>query len=133
MTSTFAKNVVVFVCTVLAVLATSNPEARPASRASAAELREIPITATRFAFEPSRVEVMEGETVRLIVSSADGVHGIGIKKFKVSKVIPRGGKPVVIEFTATAPGEYEIVCSEYCGEGHEKMKGVLVVSARSGA
>ena len=130
MTSTFAKNVMVFVCTVLALHLGS---AGAVTKAHAEEPREIAVTAMRFAFEPSRIEVMEGETVRLVVSSADGVHGIGIKKFKVSKLIPRGGKPVVIEFTATAPGEYEIVCSEYSGEGHEKMKGALVVSARSGA
>ena len=32
--------------------------------------------------------------------SADGVHGVEIKKFKVKKEIPRGAAPVMIEFTA---------------------------------
>ena len=95
------------------------------------EPREIPIVAKRFAFEPERVEVMEGERVRLVVTSADGVHGLEIKKFRVNKRVPRGGEPVVIEFVASAAGEFAILCSEYCGKDHESMKGTLVVSAKT--
>lgn len=94
--------------------------------------RVIEVVAKRFAFEPSRIEVAEGETVRLLVRSADGVHGFGIRKFKVAEEIPRGGEPVMIEFTAAAAGEFEILCSEYCGKGHEEMKARLVVVARDG-
>ena len=94
------------------------------------EPRDIPIVAKRFAFEPARVEVMEGERIRLVVSSADGVHGIEIKKFKVNKKVPRGGEQVTIDFVASAPGEYPILCSEYCGNDHEDMRGTLVVAAK---
>ena len=94
------------------------------------EPREIPIVAKKFAFEPERVEVAEGERVKLVVTSADSVHGLEIKKFRVNKKVPRGGEPVVIEFVAAAAGEFPIVCSEYCGKDHETMKGMLVVSAK---
>jgi cytochrome c oxidase subunit 2 len=87
--------------------------------------------AKRFTFEPARVEVTEGERVKLIVTSGDGVHGLEIKKFKVNKKVPRGGDPVTIEFVAAATGEYPILCSEYCGDGHGEMKGMLVVVAKS--
>lgn len=89
----------------------------------------INVVATRFAFEPARVEVTEGERVRLVVSSGDGVHGIEIKKFKIDKKVPRGGE-VSIEFVASAAGSFPILCSEYCGDGHEDMKGMLVVDAK---
>jgi cytochrome c oxidase subunit 2 len=92
--------------------------------------REIDIVARRFAFEPARVEVAVGERVRLRVVSADGVHGLEIKKFKVKKEIPRGTTPVIIEFTANEAGEFPILCSEYCGDGHEDMQGQLVVLTR---
>lgn len=111
------------------VSVSATPPARPAQEA---EARTIEIVAKRFAFEPARIEVDEGETVRLMVRSADGVHGFGIKKFKVAEQVPRGGAPIVIEFTATAVGEFEILCSEYCGAGHDSMKGRLVVRAREG-
>ena len=97
--------------------------------AAASAPREIPVVVQRFTFEPARIEVTEGERIRLVVSSGDGVHGLEIKKFKVNKKIPRGGEQVTIDFVASAPGEYPILCSEYCGNGHEEMKGTLVVAA----
>lgn len=117
----------------VALLAYAGLAAAPAPpRAQAPEPRVVEVVAKRFAFEPTRIEVSEGETVRIMVRSADGVHGFGIKKFKVAEEIPRGGQPVVIEFTANAVGDFEILCSEYCGKGHEEMKGRLVVRARKG-
>lgn len=98
--------------------------------ATATAPREIEVIAKRFAFEPARIEATDGERLRLLVRSGDGVHGVQIKKFRVNRLIPRGGTPVAIEFVASSPGTYEILCSEECGEGHESMKGVLVVVAR---
>jgi cytochrome c oxidase subunit II len=95
------------------------------------EPRTINVVAQRFTFEPSRIEVTEGERIKLVVTSGDDVHGVEIKKFKVTKKVPRGGDPVTIEFVATVAGEFPIMCSEYCGEGHEEMKGMLVVAAKS--
>jgi cytochrome c oxidase subunit II len=106
--------------------------AAPPGRAQAPEPRVVEVVAKRFEFEPSRIDVNEGETIRILVRSADGLHGFGIKKFKVSEEVPRGGQPVSIEFTATAVGEFDVLCSEYCGKGHEGMKGKLVVRANSG-
>ncbi len=98
--------------------------------AAASAPRLIEVVAKKFAFEPARIEVTEGERIRLVVTSADGVHGVSIKKFKVEKTVPRGGTAITIDFLASAPGEYPLLCSEYCGNGHEDMKGVLVVAAR---
>ena len=90
----------------------------------------IEVVVKRFAFEPARIEATEGEHIRLVVTSADGVHGVAIKKFRVEKAVPRGGTPVTIDFVASAPGEFPLLCSEYCGKGHEEMQGLLVVSAK---
>ena len=104
----------------------------PATGRGNGEPRVIEVLAKRFEFEPARIEVEEGETVRLMVRSADGMHGVGIKKFKVAEDVPRGGVPVMIEFTANAVGEFDIMCSQFCGKGHQEMKGKLVVRAREG-
>ncbi len=93
------------------------------------EPREIEIVVRRFAFEPAEVTAAVGERLRLLVRSADGVHGVEIETFRVNKEIPRGGKPVAIEFTASREGRFPILCSEYCGDGHDEMKGMLVVQA----
>ena len=91
----------------------------------------VEMTAKRFAFLPEQVEVVEGDEVTINVRSADGTHGIEIEKLKVKKAIPRGGEVVTLSFTAPAPGRYVIKCSEYCGRGHDDMKSVLVVAART--
>jgi cytochrome c oxidase subunit II len=94
-----------------------------------ADPRTIEITARRFVFEPAEIEVAVGEPVRLVVRSADGVHGLEIKKVKVQKLIPRGGDPVVIDFTPKEIGRFPILCSEFCGDEHDNMRGTLVVVA----
>ena len=100
------------------------------SYAQSQEPRVIDVVVKRFAFEPAEIEVTVGERVTLAVRTADGVHGVEIKKFKVKKEIPRGTAPVMIEFTASEAGRFPIVCSEYCGDGHDDMKGTLVVKAK---
>jgi cytochrome c oxidase subunit II len=96
--------------------------------------KEFTVIARRFDFEPSTIEVVEGDRVRLLVRSADGPHGVEIKAFRVKKAVPRakpGDAPITIDFVATKPGEFPILCSEYCGSGHEDMTGTLVVKAKA--
>ena len=115
----------VIVVSGFAIAALATGDSRPL--AQTAEPRVIEITARRFAFEPSEIEATVGEKLQLVVRSADGVHGLEIKKLKVKKEIPRGGEPVTIDFTATAEGNFPILCSEYCGNGHDDMSGMLIV------
>jgi cytochrome c oxidase subunit 2 len=109
------------------------PALLPAQQAPAtvSAPRIIEVIARKFAFEPSLIEVTEGDHVRLVVSSDDGVHGVTIKKFKVSRIVPRGRERVTIDFVASAPGTFPILCSEFCGDGHEDMTGTLVVRAKA--
>ena len=106
------------------------PDSPPAAARQAAEPRVIDVLARRYVFEPPEIAVSEGETVRLMVRSGDGPHGIEIKEFKVKQELLRGAPPVAIEFTATKAGRFPILCSEYCGDGHAGMKGTLVVNVR---
>ena len=108
-----------------AVAASAIGDAGPSAQTT--EPRIIEITARRFAFEPSEVNATVGERLRLVVQSADGVHGLEIKKLKIKKEIPRGGESVTIDFAATTEGSFPIICSEYCGTGHNDMSGMLIV------
>jgi cytochrome c oxidase subunit 2 len=104
--------------------------AAPQDLTTASAPRDIAIVAKRFTFEPASIEVTEGERIRLRVSSADGVHGWHVRRLGINRLIPRGGQPVTIDFVASAPGSYEILCSEECGDGHDTMTGTLIVKAR---
>ena len=89
-------------------------------------VHEVQVVASRFTFEPATIQVVAGESVRLVVRSKDGTHGFAIPKLKIDLHIPDNGEPVTAEFTAPAAGEYEIACSEFCGRGHGQMKAALV-------
>ena len=102
-------------------------DGQPASTAA----RTIEVTAGDWKFEPAVIEVAEGERVVLKARTTDGKkHGLAIKELGVKAALPKTGEVVSIEFTAGVPGTYTIACSVYCGNGHKRMKGELVVSAR---
>lgn len=88
-------------------------------------VHEVQVVAKQFAFEPAVIQVTAGEPVRLVIHSADRVHGFSIRDLNVDVQIPRGGNAVV-ELTAPRAGRYEITCSEFCGSGHGQMKAALV-------
>jgi len=93
--------------------------------------RDIEMVASRFKFEPETLQVKEGDRVRLMLRSTDTEHGFSIKKLNVKVAVPKTGEPVIVEFVADRPGTYEFKCSEYCGSGHGRMKGQLVVTPRA--
>jgi cytochrome c oxidase subunit 2 len=90
--------------------------------------RVIDVTAKKYDFEPSTIEVQQGERVVLRVTSTDRLHGIGIKKFGVNREVPKG-QTVEVEFVASSAGTFKIICTEDCGKGHDDMVGTLVVKA----
>jgi heme/copper-type cytochrome/quinol oxidase subunit 2 len=87
---------------------------------------EIQVVASKYAFEPSAIQVTPGEPVRLVVHSKDGTHGFSIPALKIEVHVPKTGDPIRVEFTAPPAGHYEIACSEFCGSGHGQMKAELV-------
>src|SRR3954451_952646 len=97
-----------------------------ASPSRADPVHEVQVVARKFAFEPPVINVTAGETVRLVIRSADAVHGFAIPDLKIDVQVPRGGDPVSVEFIAPPAGRYQIACSEFCGSGHSQMKAALV-------
>jgi cytochrome c oxidase subunit 2 len=93
--------------------------------------RRFEVTASRYRFEPSRIEVTRGDVVELVLRSADTEHGLAIKAYKVKVKIPKGGEAVGVSFVASEVGTFPFSCSEFCGFGHRRMKGELVVAERA--
>ena len=103
--------------------------ARQVKSADGDEVRTVDVVASRFAFEPASIQVVEGERVRFRLHSADVPHSFAIKAFRVKTPIPKGDAGVMVEFVAERAGTYDFTCTEYCGNGHSRMKGKLVVVA----
>ncbi len=89
-------------------------------------VKEFKIEAKQFEFVPSTITVNEGDTVRLVVTSKDVEHGLGIPEFDVSVKVD-AGKTETIEFVADKKGAYSMNCNVFCGSGHSGMKGALIV------
>ncbi|MDD5543014.1 MAG: cupredoxin domain-containing protein [Acidobacteriia bacterium] len=89
-------------------------------------VQEIKMTAQRYEFSPNEIHVKQGQTVRLVLTATDHTHGIEIKEFHVKTKLPQG-ETKTVEFVATKKGMFEFHCSEFCGLGHRKMKGKIIV------
>jgi len=93
---------------------------------STASTAEIQMTAEKYDFMPDRVTVKKGDRVKLIIKALDHDHGIKIEAFHIDQKLPKG-EPVTVEFVADQLGTFSFQCSQFCGLGHKKMKGKLVV------
>ena len=104
----------------------------PAGAASSAgAAHRFEVVASRYKFEPARIEVQQGDIVELVLRSAHTDHGLAIKAYAVKVAIPKGGETVGVSFVANRPGTFPIECSEYCGSGHKRMRGELVVTEKA--
>ena len=90
---------------------------------------EIKVTARKFEYDPTVITVKKGDRVRLLITAADHDHGFKLPAFDIDQLIPKG-ETATIEFTASKSGTFPFHCSHFCGMGHGKMKGKLVVQER---
>ena len=72
------------------------------------------------------LKLRQGETYRLHLSSLDLQHGFSLQPLNMNfQVLP--GYDHVLTITPTSKGEFTIVCNEFCGIGHDKMIGKILV------
>lgn len=92
-----------------------------------APIKEIEMTAKNFEFSPSRIIVPSNTLVRIHLTSLDREHGFEIMSHPGSCVLVKPGSTITVEFFADRKGEFEFSCCKFCGLGHGKMKGTLIV------
>ena len=72
------------------------------------------------------LQLREGETYRLHMSSMDLQHGFGLLPMNMNfQIMP--GYDHVLTITPDSSGEFTIVCNEFCGIGHDRMIGKIIV------
>jgi cytochrome c oxidase subunit 2 len=92
------------------------------------EPRKIDVVAKKYSFEPSRLELKAGEPVEITFRSMDAKHGFVSKDLGLEKVVFSKDAPATVSFTPDKPGTYAFKCARFCGMGHRKMKGKIVVT-----
>jgi cytochrome c oxidase subunit 2 len=76
----------------------------------------------------SEIHVPVNRAVLIYLTSKDVIHSFGVPAMRVKQdVVPGLRSPVW--FTPTVEGEFEIACSQLCGLGHHRMRGVIKVES----
>jgi cytochrome c oxidase subunit II len=87
---------------------------------------EARMTAQIWSFAPAEIRVPAGSTVTFVTTSKDVVHGLLIPGANVNvMLLPGQVGRVTARFDR--PGEYLMLCHEYCGIAHHMMWGKVIV------
>jgi len=108
-------------------IAAAVPNARAQSAASPQTTKEVQMTAKKYEYSPSTVEVQAGTKIIFKITALDREHGFEIENVKDSCVKIKKGETATVEYVAEKPGTVEFKCCSYCGFGHGKMKGKIVI------
>lgn len=89
----------------------------------------VRMIAGRYSFFPKHISVPAETPLTLRWVSMDVLHGVHIPMTNMSTMIVPG---YVAEITTTfpKPGEYPVLCNEYCGLGHNHMWSNISVIAK---
>ena len=94
---------------------------------------DVFIGAFRFGWDGLPVVLEAGREYRIHLGSYDVQHGFSVRqedtlsKQLSLQVLP--GYEWVLPMTFDEPGTYQVVCNEFCGEGHRTMHGRFEVEA----
>lgn len=87
---------------------------------------DVVIVGQAWSFNPTEIRVPVGAHVNFISTSIDVLHGFNVEGTRVNlMLIP--GQVSRQEYTFERPGEYLLICHEFCGIGHHFMAGKVVV------
>jgi cytochrome c oxidase subunit 2 len=74
----------------------------------------------------NRMNLPIGKPVLVYLSTKDVIHSFGLPEMRIKQdTTPGISQPVW--FTPTRLGEWDIACSQLCGLGHSRMRGVYAV------
>ena len=91
--------------------------------------RHFSVTASRYKFDPPRIEVTQDDLVKIDLRTLDIAHSFTVDDYRIAKrVDPK--RTVTFDFRADKPGTFPFYCSLQIEEGCRQMRGELVVKPR---
>ena len=122
---------VAFACVVVAMAAlTLQRVPRPAAAQNQAPtVRPWTVTASRYTFDPPRIEVFQDDLVKIDLRTDDIAHSMTIDAYRIAKRVGPG-QSVGFEFRADRAGVFPYYCNLQIDDGCRRMRGELVVKPR---
>jgi heme/copper-type cytochrome/quinol oxidase subunit 2 len=90
---------------------------------------EITLTAKRYEFSQTRIEVAANDVVKITLVAEDIPHSFTVDEYRISKRAAPG-RPATFEFRADKAGSFPFYCNLTIDDGCRQMRGELVVIAR---
>jgi cytochrome c oxidase subunit 2 len=116
-------------CVIVAALA-ATPGFRPGPRSQeGAARRAFQVSARKYAFTPSVIEVRQDDLIRITLRSEDIPHGFTVDEYRIAKRVG-AGQTVTFEFRADRAGTFSFYCNLSLDEGCRNMRGQLIVRPR---
>ena len=91
--------------------------------------RTFSLTASRYHFEPARIEVAQDDLVKIELRTEDIAHSWTVDAYRIAKRVGPGS-PVTFEFRADKAGSFPFYCNLLTEDGCRQMRGELVVKPR---
>jgi cytochrome c oxidase subunit II len=82
---------------------------------------------TPFTMPTKPIQIKAGDTITFMVTSTDVTHGFMITNTDINAMIVPG-EVTRLTYTFTRPGQYLVLCHEYCGLGHQQMYTKVIVA-----
>lgn len=100
----------------------------PISQDSNNDLVRTSVNLEGKAFADTTITVKKDSVITLRIKNLDVTHGFALDEFGINKVTPPD-EVTTIKFTATKEGVFTFYCNVFCGTGHPKHQGTLIVEA----
>ena len=92
-------------------------------------VRPWAVTASRYHFDPPRIEVFQDDLVKIDLRTDDIAHSMTIDAYRIAKRVGPG-QSVTFEFRADRPGVFPYYCNLQIEDGCRQMRGELLVKPR---
>jgi cytochrome c oxidase subunit II len=102
----------------------------PSTRGQVPGRVQLTVTARRYTFSPDRIEVEEGDLVKITLQTDDIPHSFTIDAYRIAKRAAPD-QPVTFEFQADQPGVFPFYCNLTADPGCRQMQGQLVVRRKN--
>jgi plastocyanin len=99
----------------------SAPATTGDSSADQAAVKTFELTGRPFSFSQKEIRVNQGDTVRIVFTSTEGMHDWVVDEFDAATERVNAGKTTEVTFVASQAGSFEY----YCSVGNHRQQGMV--------